>query len=385
MIPRLDSLRRLGEETAGELLSWRPAHGVLSLYIQVDPGDRSGRWRTEVRSGLSAAGAGVKTADREANLALQATVDRLHKMLEEESSGGEPRALIGFVEVARKPGEERWYGARIAPGRPRVLFGRAAQIHPLLELLDDGAPLGVAAVSSERVRLLDWRLGQAEQLHDWELEYFAGQWRERKGPRTRDPARGQAVSSSGRDQHDQRLEANRERFAKQTGELARGEAKGRGWRQLLVFGDERYAREFAEGLDDRDALRHVEGADLISEPIAKIEGRIEQLLPDLNRERERLLIDRIKEAAYAEGRSALGPQETFQALGEGRVEHLVYDSERDYPDELEMEGEAAANGLPLIERMIELALSTSAAITPVEGESAKALDEQGGVIALLRY
>ena len=41
--------------------------------------------------------------------------------------------------------------------------------------------------------------------------------------------------------------------------------------------------------------------------------------------------------------------------------------------------------MPLIERMIELALSTSAAITPVEGESAESLDEQGGVIALLRY
>jgi stalled ribosome rescue protein Dom34 len=35
--------------------------------------------------------------------------------------------------------------------------------------------------------------------------------------------------------------------------------------------------------------------------------------------------------------------------------------------------------------MIELAVSTGAAITPVEEESAAALAEQGGVAALLRY
>jgi stalled ribosome rescue protein Dom34 len=39
----------------------------------------------------------------------------------------------------------------------------------------------------------------------------------------------------------------------------------------------------------------------------------------------------------------------------------------------------------LVERMIELALSTGAAITPVSDESAEALRELGGVAALLRY
>ena len=73
-------------------------------------------------------------------------------------------------------------------------------------------------------------------------------------------------------------------------------------------------------------LRHLEQTDLISEPTAQIERRVEQMLPELNRERERLMIERIKEAAYAEGRSSLGVHETLQALEEGRVEHLVYDA-----------------------------------------------------------
>jgi hypothetical protein len=78
---------------------------------------------------------------------------------------------------------------------------------------------------------------------------------------------------------------------------------------------------------------------------------------------------------------------TLRALVEGRVEHLVYDVERDYPD-LDLGDpalQATAKGLPTRERMIELALSTSARITPIEGDAARELDERDGVAALLRY
>ena len=110
------------------------------------------------------------------------------------------------------------------------------------------------------------------------------------------------------------------------------------------------------------------------------------MVPGLNRERERSLIERIKDAAYSEGRSSMGIQETLQALQEGRVEHLVYDAGREYSNaSLESMGESGANGLPLIQRMIEYAISTGAAITPVEDESAEFLEEQDGVVSLLRY
>ncbi|HEX6585739.1 MAG TPA: VLRF1 family aeRF1-type release factor [Solirubrobacterales bacterium] len=385
MIPDPDLLNPPNQETPRQLLAWRPPNGVLSLYVSIEPGDRSNGWRTAVRNGLSkvTGDGGDGAADHEARLALRETVARLERALEEERKG-EHRGLIGFVEVARSEGEERWYTTQIPPRRTEVLRGPVAQIHPLLALLDDGAPLGIAAVSSERVRLLDWRIGRVEQLHSWELEYFGEDWRERKAQRPRDPARGEAVSASGRDQYDQRMEDTRERFAEQTGELARGEARKRGWRETLVFGDERYTRKFAEGFGA--GLTHADEADLIAEPTAQLERRVEGMLPQLNRARETSLIDRIKEAAYAEGRSSLGVQETLQALQEGRVEHLVYDPGRDYSGvPVELAGPARADGPGLSERLVELALSTGAAVTPVEGSSAEALAEQGGVVALLRY
>ncbi|MGA8218025.1 MAG: VLRF1 family aeRF1-type release factor [Solirubrobacterales bacterium] len=357
---------------------------MLSLYVRIDPGDRSEAWRTEVRNALTEATQAGDADGHDLRKALTATAGRIQRDLLDEERRGEHRGLIGFVEISATDGEERWYATQFPPRRNAVLRGPVAQIHQLLEVLDDGAPLGVAAVSSERVRLLDWRLGRAEQLHDWELEYFADDWKERKSKRP-DPARGEAVSASGRDQYDQRLEANRERFADQTGRLAHAESRKRGWRGAVVYGDERYVRKFSQGFDDNSALVHLDG-DLVSETVALIEEKVEEALPRLNRDREAALIDRIKEAAYAEGRSSLGLQETFQALGEGRVEHLVYDAGIAYADVgFDDSADGEDDGLPVIERMIGMALSTGAAITPIEGDSAAALDEQGGVAALLRY
>jgi hypothetical protein len=377
-----DSIRELGPQTPAELLAWRPANGVLSVYARIEPGDRGEGWRIEIGNAIAGALA-AGAADRETGKALEATAERLRRGLRESAHGGEPRGLVGFVEVAPQVGEERWYALRTPPPRTEAVYGPLAHIHPLLEILDDAAPLGLAVISSERVRLLDWRLGAIEELHDWELEYFGEGWRERKAPRPRDPARGEGVSAAGRDRFERRLESNRERFAAQTGALTAIESRRRGWRQAVAYGDERYFRHFSRGFGDPQRLRHLDRADLIGESAAALELRIETLLPELNRDRERALIERIKGGAFGQARSSLGLQETLQALEEGRVEQLVYDADRDYgrsPGEPEQLGE-----LPLIERMVELALSTGARVIPIEGESAEALEEQDGVIALLRY
>ena len=117
MIPDPDALGAPGEGTPADLLGWRPPHGVLSLYVRVDPADRTAGWHTEIRNGLSDAVAGEGAASHETRSALEATAKRLRRELAEEPPRGEPRALIGFVEVAQKQGEERWYAAGISPRR----------------------------------------------------------------------------------------------------------------------------------------------------------------------------------------------------------------------------------------------------------------------------
>ena len=364
----LDQATEPTEETVGELLAWRPRQGVVSVCVDADLIDRDGRWRLELRDGLDRAVDSVAGADRDQRLAVEATVKRIEDERFLDPGEVKGRGLFGFIEVGGKPGEERWYASQLAPRRTEAHYGGRPQVGPLLATLDDGAPAGVAAVSGERVRLFDWHLGRLEQLHAWELEVFSLDWRERKAPGPR--SGGRLPSAAGHDQYDQRLEANRERFAHQAGALARVSAGNRNWHQILVFGDHRYAGHFADGFADRCELHHVEATDLVAQPVPMIAERVDRLLPELNRERERALVARITEAAYAEARSAFGAQETLQALEQGRVEHLVYD---------------AGLGGEQVEPMIELALATGAAVTPVEGESATELVKRGGVAALLRY
>jgi len=361
-----------------EVLNWRPPHGVLSLYLDVDPADRSEGWRIELRNGLDAAVAGAD--DHERRLAVEATARRISGSILREPLESAGAGLVGFIEAAREEATTRWYVSRLPPRRTGAFYGAAPVVSPLVELLDRGGPLGMAALSSERVRLLHWYLGRIREVREWELEVFSLDWRERKAPVPRDPAAGEAVSSAGRDQFDQRLEANRERFAEDSGRQSAAEAAGRGWRELLVFGDERYARHFAAGFADRCPLRHVDSSDLISEPTRAIEDRLEGLLEAMSQDQKRKLVENALEE-----RCAFGYQETMQALAEGRVEHLLYDCERRYePDRAEGPADLADERSP-VEQMIRLALGSGARVTPLIGEAAAGLTEKGGVVGTLRY
>ena len=63
-------------------------------------------------------------------------------------------------------------------------------------------------------------------------------------------------------------------------------------------------------------------------------------------------------------------------------------SDRDYggpPLEARLTYDDGTDGLPVGERLVELAVSTKADITPVHEEPAEKLEPHDGVAALLRY
>jgi hypothetical protein len=243
-------------------------------------------------------------------------------------------------------------------------------VAPLACLLEQGSPRGVAILSAERVRLFKWELGRLDELHSWELSVFSDDWRERKAPRARDPARTHGVSASGRDQYDERLEENRARFLGECGHLAAQEADKRGWEQLVLFGTPEHRRELSQGIaSSRLAVEEGDGADLISEPTGNLEDPVAEAIDRLTATRERRLAGAAIEEARGGTRGTAGVQETEAALAEGRVERLILDA-------------ALA---PDFEALVRDALGSGAAITGVSGEAAQALSEVGGVAALLRY
>jgi hypothetical protein len=265
-------------------------------------------------------------------------------------------------------------------------------LRPLVELLDDAGPMGVAIVSAERVRLLEWNLGVVREVEDWEFGTWRGDWRERKSQMPSDPARVHGVSAAGRDQHDQRLEANRERFLREAAKGIDDRIRHRHWPRVLVFGDEHHSKQLKAGLGAGRQIQHVDDHNLIGKDGRAIEERVRGSLDSLNRARELKLVERAKSAVHAAGgRGSLGVQETLEALEQGRVEHLLFDAERDYrgallDDSVSYETRPAGKPEPVLaERMIEQAIATSARVTPLEGEAAEALADHDGVAAILRY
>ena len=360
--------------TIEELLDWRPEFGVLTVCVGVDPGDRGEGWLIELRNQLNAA---VEPADdgHDRGRGLRAAAQRALDRFDEEAlpSG---RCQIGFCEASDdRRARDIWSEAQIDGFRTSASYGDRARLTPLLKLLDEGAAIGVVAVSAERIHLYGWKLGSLELVHDWEAEMYSLDWRERKAGKPSDVARTQGAASSGRDQYDQRLEHNRARFLKETGGLTADEARSRSWRRLIGFGDPEHLREFDEGADKGTEVELAEAVDVISEDRGKLLERVNAAVADGNRRRELALIERAVEGARTPGgHGALGLIDVQSSLNEGRVEHLLFDADTQDSQLADLEDE-----------IIERAIRTSALITPVEGDAAESIREHGGVAAVLRY
>lgn len=356
-------------ESLRELSEWRPPLGVVSVYADIDPADRGGGWRISLRNGLRDAVEEAGRGGHDRDVAARSTGRRIEEWADGVTEA--PRGIALFAEISENGGEERLLTTNAGSPRAGVFHGARPWLAPLVEMAEAGSPAGVAVLSAERIRLLDWRQGHVEELENWILELNLDDWRERKAQRPPDPAGGQSVSSSGRDQHDQRMTANRERFVADAGKLARDAASARDWRELIVFGDSRYAGRFIDGVGDQLSVRHADDADLVSLPDSELASRLSSLMPALRAERERALVAKLDEFVFAEGRATLSRTETMQALEQGRVDHLLYVAGLDTAE---------------TEQMLELAIATAAKITPIADEQARtALEPHDGVAAILRF
>ncbi len=373
------------ERLLKRLVEWAPAQGILSVYVHVDPGDRGQGWRIELRERLRALA--EETSPHEDRRAFETAATEVLERFPENGAPPEGRGHVGFVELAEKRPASVWRSMQMEPRRVEAVRSARPYVRPLVELFSQGPHVGVVLVSAESVRLLDWSLGAIRQLEDWEITLFSRDWRERKSERSM-PGPQSWTSSSGRDQFDQRLEANRERFLHEVGGLVGKKCTERHWRHLIAFGVEEYPGELAEGLGSAANRLHIVRTDVASAPEGKVAERVASEVHEINLREGLALVDEIEEAVGAAPGVALGPQETLESLAEGRVRHLVFDADREYegaPQPADLGYDDGTDGIPVGERLVELAVSTKAEITAVNEAPAEKLQSHGGVAALLRY
>ncbi len=388
-------MRPPSAEALRGLVEWEAPYGVFSVYIEIDPGDRGGAWRIALRDQLDAAVEAAESEDRTQAMAIKATAGRIRERFE-PTTPPSGRMHAGFVACATKPTRdvrEEWFAVQYPVEHTQAFYGPRPNIRALAEIVDDGRPRGVVALSSERVRLFEWSYGEITELAERELELLAAEWRERKAPRMRDPASGQAVSSAGRDQHDQRLEQHRKRFLKGSAGAAGAALSDEAAAELLCIGEAGLCEAFLAGWDSPPRYVTVDPADVIAEPAPVIAERATAKLVEADSGRDAELVERALAAAQSpNGAGALGLADTARALARGQVERLLIDAERELPSggiddglRAELESVSPPPSGALDQWIVDEAIRTSAAITAIRAEPAERLAEQGGVAALLRY
>ena len=383
-----------------QIVRLRDDHGVLSVYVDADPREQASRrpaWVVAAENGLDEVRARVKReGDRGRWTAVQRALESLATELEallDPRRPGRGRALFATVGG----GDVRTVALQV-PLVDRVVLDDVADIAPLLVALDRARPAGLVIVSHSAVRVLETRLGRVDQLAAFEVEPDTSDWRETKGPAAGSPTLAQHGAAE-RDRFERRLEEHTTRLVEGTAdELDRLRAR-RAWDRLVLVGDPRLTKALKEELhtDHVDVAlvdRRLNG--LSSSEIA------EALAPQLDEaaaRREEKLVARATDAALSGNQGALGLADVIAALEESRVEHLLFDPSRSYPGARSPDGRLAPEGVvppgvypadligeaSLTGHLVERALATDAAVTPLSPAGRAALAEHGGIAALLRW
>lgn len=390
----------LNENTVRELMNWTDEVGVISVYVGITP-DRAGEpkpgWPIEIRNQLRAVVERAKDErPHEQWTALRDRVEQLNGTLErflDASRHGRGRALFATVADDRVE-----MTSLQIPFADRAILDHNPYVRPLVAALDEGRPAGIVALAKRGIRVLEWRLGEAEEIERGEFTIGGRLWRKKSGPA---PAQPQDTRHGGqrRDEFEERVDENRLRFVRERSREVADFANDRGWDRLLLAGDPRLTKPFAdelqpgpgEQLQITDLSWEDEAANVVAEQ-AWEEFKV------LRRDRAHELIDRAKDRTLSGGPGALGLGEVLASLNEGRVDHLLVAESVQHAGQVSSDGllyagyeraQAESDDLRdeplLVERMIERALETSATVTPIQDGAADALREHDGVAAILRW
>jgi hypothetical protein len=389
----------VNQQTLVSVMRIRDPYGVLSVYVDADPSERTRErpaWEVVIKNELEALRERVKSEEphetwRALFARLESLAPDLERLLDPKESG-RGRALYAPIADG---GVERLSVQLPLPNR--VVFERTAYVRPLLAVLDEARPAGIVMVSRSGVRLCEWKLGAAAELAHWKFE--AEDWHETKAKPSRSPSPGQQIALE-RDRLERRLDEARRRFFMPVAQAIEGIAGGRSWERLLLTGDPRLTEAFAQTLP-KNGRREIVFSERLLEDLDRhaLGQAVVDELRVAKRRREAQLVARARDAALAGGPGALGLLDTLAALFEGRVHTLVLDAGREWAGLMEPDGrlwpeDTAPEDVPsreltkepfLAERMIEQALARGATVTPVEEEAAAPLAEHDGVAAILRW
>lgn len=374
--------------------------GVLSVYVGArevsTPGSAALR---EVEVELSRLRRLVESSWTTDPAPARAALDDAEARVRGATLSGEASNLALFAALGRG---ERVAFTHVGAVPTRAVFGPRADVRPLVLALEEARHAGVALVSAEGVRLLEWAPGVMTELWEERLP-------ELEGPELVGPAQGHPRGAPGaapgflvgqqRDLYESRMRTELERLVLAAGRRAGEEAQERDWRELALAGDDRLTPFLARGIASDVALEIA--------PVPRLERwrslgelalGVAPAITAVRARRAEALAERALAEADGAGRGARGLRETLAALDEARVDTLLVAADRPIAGRTSASGRLAAPGdVPpglsegdltedamLADAMIARALDTGATVVVLGPDTATPLGEDD-VAALLRY
>jgi len=366
--------------TIDDLLRLRDDVGVLSFYVGIDPALEARPrppWQIQLEKDTRAIRKRLRAEHRHARrVAVEERLTALGPVLAElvDSSGsGRGRAL--FAGVAS--GEMQSFNLQVELGTEAILAD-VPHVFPLLRA-GDGRPRAVVLLGRDSVRVIEARLGRAQELRKLDVEAVVYDRAEKKGPAASNPFRGQK-SVAQRERWARHVEADhRRRLAAAAEEIGRL-VRARGWTLGVVAGDPRGARLLAETLERAGVPAELVDRDLVDATPAHALAELAPVLAAAAERRDAALVRSAIDAAAAGGHGASGLKDVLAALEASRVERLLLDGDRPPTGPVDSDGPRD----PLFaDRLVLRAHDTGARVTVVGGEASAAF-ERAGVAALLR-
>jgi hypothetical protein len=381
----------LSADRVRRLALWQPGTPVLSVYVRTDPRDPANtsatpRWGIELRNALRDVRTGSHDADRTSHDLAAQLFDRAERDIFALAPSERARGLAWFG-AGDMPAER--FTLQLPPRETSAHLDSRACISPLVEVADHGRPAGLVLLSTDAVRLLHWQGGRVSEPERPVYEFEPGQWRDYAAyVGHAAPARGATHVGT----FDQRVDEWRDRFVADAARAVATVLDDLGWPRMVLAGETRVLEAFRAALPPNlgDRVVATFEANLMWDEPAAVADRLEPLLEQAWERAAQSFIEQVTQSAASGGPAALGWSEVADCLLQGRVAHVAFAADAS-PDPAVLAPHLLAGlgevkpGM-LVERLVEVAVSTGAGITAVPAATApKALARAGGVVARLRY
>jgi protein required for attachment to host cells len=364
---------------------------TLSLYLRTDPRDRANAaqtpgWLVAARNGLRDAGERVEAAEgRDTRLRWRELREQVEGELAALVPADRGRSLVWFLGL---DGElDARFVLQLPVREDHVAFAPRPVIAPLIEVLDRSRPVGVMAVSGERVRLLHWSYGVIDEAGEEVFDLDGDGWRPYRGPSSATPGRGRSGATHV-ERVEARIEEHRDRFFATAARATAQRVEQLGWQRLVLAAEPPVGARFREALTDGVADRIV--AELAVNVVEAPDSAIaERVAPEIEAVHEREALDAVAALDGDGPQAAVGPAAVVAALAQRQVGHLVLDPHHrpaagPMPDvAADLLGDADRLGVP--ERAVEAAIAGDAHVTTLAVADSATLAHADGMMAALRW